>query len=662
MKIPIKYYIFVVILFSLNSISAQDEIILLSPQGKKINHKYGPLKDEYKDYKVNVRSIRPEIFGAKGDGKTNDTKAIQTAINILSNSYGGVLELSQGEYLVDSIKLGIKTSIIGAGSGVSIIRQTKTSQSDCIIISSYSASLEIENLSIIGNNKNNGIYFENTKGEGEHHEYISTLFNKWTKKQPYKWISIHDLCIYNFDIGLFLEAYAFNVNIYNCTFGKNGDGVIMNCTDSFISNCYVNNNKRNGICIIGGNNKLSNIKSIFNGEENAPIYAAVYLQGNRCQLINVETQDNYCKGFYITGQHNMISNCMSNTDGYTQRPYKYDESTNACGFMIDSPYNHFSNCIVTNYNEKYGAIYKTPIIIKKDIEHYYPNIYNEIRTSINPNKLFYNINPNSLFNSPCKNEIINARITNIDDKGKYFKVTSHENTLIKNLDQYHLENLNVLIDFRTPKELAPHARLWSIGNGNESLELVLVNEKNNSFIALYSSCGLNGSVIIKDLKDFIEKDNRIIVSFFRKENSDTIKTYASIKSFLFNTGKGWIKKETIIEIPSDIANRIKRNHSYVQLGKNADKGLFIKRVIMSYSPIDDSLLIPGSNVSNLYNHAFIYIDADTYKEKYYKNEGNIKERPILSSTDIGYQYFDHTINKPIWWNGNKWVDANGNEL
>ena len=83
---------------------------------------------------------------------------------------------------------------------------------------------------------------------------------------------------------------------------------------------------------------------------------------------------------------------------------------------------------------------------------------------------------------------------------------------------------------------------------------------------------------------------------------------------------------------------------------------------MTYSPIDDSLLIPGSNVSNLYNNAFMYIDADTYKEKYYKNAGNTKERPILNSTDIGYQYFDYTINKPIWWNGEKWVDANGIEF
>ena len=26
---------------------------------------------------------------------------------------------------------------------------------------------------------------------------------------------------------------------------------------------------------------------------------------------------------------------------------------------------------------------------------------------------------------------------------------------------------------------------------------------------------------------------------------------------------------------------------------------------------------------------------------------------------VGFQYFDTTMNKPIWWNGSAWVDATG---
>lgn len=39
-------------------------------------------------------------------------------------------------------------------------------------------------------------------------------------------------------------------------------------------------------------------------------------------------------------------------------------------------------------------------------------------------------------------------------------------------------------------------------------------------------------------------------------------------------------------------------------------------------------------------------------------------RPTLSShwRDIGYMFFDTDLKKPIWWNGNSWVDANGNAV
>lgn len=40
--------------------------------------------------------------------------------------------------------------------------------------------------------------------------------------------------------------------------------------------------------------------------------------------------------------------------------------------------------------------------------------------------------------------------------------------------------------------------------------------------------------------------------------------------------------------------------------------------------------------------------------------GTTDNRPTV--TDIGFQYFDTTINKPIWWTGTKWVDATGVDI
>lgn len=39
------------------------------------------------------------------------------------------------------------------------------------------------------------------------------------------------------------------------------------------------------------------------------------------------------------------------------------------------------------------------------------------------------------------------------------------------------------------------------------------------------------------------------------------------------------------------------------------------------------------------------------------NVGVTSQRP--GNADNGFQFFDMTLRKPIWWNGSSWVDANG---
>lgn len=41
-----------------------------------------------------------------------------------------------------------------------------------------------------------------------------------------------------------------------------------------------------------------------------------------------------------------------------------------------------------------------------------------------------------------------------------------------------------------------------------------------------------------------------------------------------------------------------------------------------------------------------------------KHVGTTEERPTKGIL-AGFQYFDTEIDKPIWWNGENWVDANG---
>ena len=44
------------------------------------------------------------------------------------------------------------------------------------------------------------------------------------------------------------------------------------------------------------------------------------------------------------------------------------------------------------------------------------------------------------------------------------------------------------------------------------------------------------------------------------------------------------------------------------------------------------------------------------------NDRNFEKQKIQNASEnifVGYQYFDTTLSKPIWWNGTAWVDATG---
>lgn len=42
--------------------------------------------------------------------------------------------------------------------------------------------------------------------------------------------------------------------------------------------------------------------------------------------------------------------------------------------------------------------------------------------------------------------------------------------------------------------------------------------------------------------------------------------------------------------------------------------------------------------------------------------GDTEHRPILNINQVGFVYFDKTLNKPIWWTGEKWVDSSGVDI
>lgn len=532
----------------------------------------------------------PEAFGAKGDGIHDDTKAIQAAIDSLERSGGGLLSLRSGVYLVSTIKLGVKTSIRGTGNGSTIIKQLKGGKGDCLVIPAHSAALKLSDFTIIGNNANCGLLIENSKGDKENHHYLYSKVKTDGLLQPYKWINIDNICIYHFEKGMIIEPHGFNINICNSTFSHNDIGVILKCTDSSLYNCYVTNNKRDGLILAGSNNKLSNVKSIFNGFANAKECGAIVVKGSRCQIVNCETQDNYGKGFIIEGQYNLISNCISNTDGYSREPKQYDPSVMACGFMVKGLYNSFSNCAVTNYNEKYGAVYHSPIIVEDQFISYYENIYDEIKVLISKDKLLFRKPFRNVQTLISKSSVENLNTTKIGDENYFVSKIGSEN-FIKDID-LHLNNLQLLVDFRSSNKKGCLVEIA----GDKSMRL----EFKNSSIAITWQDKQIAELALDNDADFNKDDIRLIVSFSQYKK----KQYVSMIMYENTLSRGWIKKEIRQEINIPVTWK---NKNIVKIG---DKSNFVKRMVITQSPLPESIFMPYSNLNKIYDSAIIYVDSD----------------------------------------------------
>ena len=69
------------------------------------------LTTNLKEWKVPNKIFKVETDGAKGDGKTINTKAIQNAIDACSKNGGGYVVFSKGEYVTGTIRLKSRVMI-----------------------------------------------------------------------------------------------------------------------------------------------------------------------------------------------------------------------------------------------------------------------------------------------------------------------------------------------------------------------------------------------------------------------------------------------------------------------------------------------------------------------------------------------------------------------
>lgn len=170
-------------------------------------------------------------YGAVGDGFTDSTTAIQSAINAANND-GGIVFFPQGIYIISSaLTMYTKVGLLGCGSEASLIHQTSSTAG--VLIGTDVASISIEGLLFDG--------LSGTSGNG--------IDFGWSSNGNLPFLDFRDLWVRNFNgSGISLEtpivSHFDRVIVQNN--GKHGFDLYHAGTSCVFSACWARTNAQSG--------------------------------------------------------------------------------------------------------------------------------------------------------------------------------------------------------------------------------------------------------------------------------------------------------------------------------------------------------------------------------------------------------------------------------
>lgn len=287
--------------------------------------------------------------------------------------YGCDVWLSKGTYTITSV-LFLYTSVNIYGNGSTIIDGITGTIPDGIHLIEYKVDPNntkgfIKDLNIIVNHTNmNGIkidmaqncLFDNVKisaGTGCDIAFnmTGTVGSDFSKHCSTN--TLFNCVAYNCGKGLFLDTATNDTNISNCNFGycdepvvvnggsnhfdncviwgsKLSTGMYVNGNQTFIRNCNIEGNKKEGVVFteFSSHSTLDSCKFMSNGRENADTYNHVYITGS---------SDNIVKNISINNCKFMGSSSNADGDGKTIRAIGIESthegiSINNCSFMYNT--------------------------------------------------------------------------------------------------------------------------------------------------------------------------------------------------------------------------------------------------------------------------------------------------------------------------------------
>jgi polygalacturonase len=244
-----------VLLFIASSISSQD-LSWAEPMKQKLELIADSLTQNLKPWQVPKRTFRVERFGAKGDGKSMNTVAIQKAIDTCSERGGGVVLFSKGDYLTGTFQL--KSGVmIQVDKGARILGSTDINDYPEKIEEFKSVMSEIyrfrqsliyaEKAERIGIRGLGEIYFQGEKSHFSSPETVGPIKDRplGIRMIECKQVVLQDIFLHN--SAAWMQNYLAcqdlifdGIRVVNHA-NYNNDGLDPDgCTNVIIRNCYIN--------------------------------------------------------------------------------------------------------------------------------------------------------------------------------------------------------------------------------------------------------------------------------------------------------------------------------------------------------------------------------------------------------------------------------------
>ncbi|NMC27389.1 MAG: hypothetical protein GYA42_04500 [Syntrophomonadaceae bacterium] len=265
-----------------------------------------------------VSGINVKNYGAKGDGVTDDTSAIQSAVNYAQNNGGATVYVPDGTYMIEATRGILITRSMKLVLAANATLQAKATSSDTYnVIRVYGASnVDISGGRVVGDRLN--------------HMGTSGQWGHCIELEGCNGVNIHDIAVSN----------AF------------GDGIYIGSTDSqpycqdvTVKNFTIDNCRRAGLTIISGRNITiqNGIISNTNNSQGLEPQAGINMEPNSSNefLVNIliaDMQTKYCNGF---GIDSYWANCYGSPTTFSLTVKNYTDTGSKLGGLRMDNINYY---------------------------------------------------------------------------------------------------------------------------------------------------------------------------------------------------------------------------------------------------------------------------------------------------------------------------------